>query len=88
MASGNVVRRACFRILFLSCDVWSADVHGTMSLSRAIVTRSVTHLDLERLQIQRSQLGGLAREKVVCPAGASSMAPARARPSGRRISMS
>src|SRR6266516_3654514 len=40
--SGDLVSRACFRILFLSCDVWSGDVHGRMSLSRAVVTQLVT----------------------------------------------
>ena len=42
--SGNVVGRSCFRILGLSCGVWSADVHGRMSLSRAVVTYLVTRL--------------------------------------------
>jgi hypothetical protein len=44
---GKVIRRACFRILLLSCDVWSADVHECMLLSRAVVTRLVTHADLK-----------------------------------------
>ena len=28
--SGNVVGCTCFRILFMNCGVWSADVHGRM----------------------------------------------------------
>ena len=42
--SGNGIDRSCFRILLMSCGVWSADVHGRMSLSRTVVTRLVTHL--------------------------------------------
>jgi hypothetical protein len=40
--SGNFVNRLCFRILFLSCDVSSAGVHGRLSRSAAIVTQLVT----------------------------------------------
>lgn len=43
--SGNAVRRACFRILVLICDVWSAGADVHMPLSRAVVTRLVPHLD-------------------------------------------
>lgn len=45
--SGNVVGCSCFRILFMSCDVWSAHVHGRMPPSRAVVTRLVTHAGLK-----------------------------------------
>ncbi len=41
--SGNFVGCSCFRILALSCGVWSVDVHGRISPSRAVVTRLVTH---------------------------------------------
>ena len=37
-------RRSCFRILTLSCDVWSADVHGRTPPSKAVLTRLVTHI--------------------------------------------
>ena len=40
--SGNFVNRPCFHILFLSCDVSSAGVHGRLSWSAAIVTHLVT----------------------------------------------
>ena len=35
MVSGNGVGRSCFRILSMSCEVWSADVHRRMPSSRA-----------------------------------------------------
>jgi hypothetical protein len=42
--SGNVVGCSCFRILVVSCSAWSADVHGRMPPSRAVVTQLVTRL--------------------------------------------
>ena len=45
--SGNFVDRACFRILILSCGVWSAKVHWRMSLSRVVVTQLVTHIEAQ-----------------------------------------
>jgi hypothetical protein len=48
--SGNDIGRFCFRILGMSCDVLSANVHGSMSLLRPVViqllTRSSTHHEL------------------------------------------
>ena len=44
--SGNDIGRSCFRILTLSCDVWSADVRGCTPPSKAVVTRLVTHIGL------------------------------------------
>ena len=40
--SGNVIGRSCFRILLMSCDAWSADVHRRTPPSRAVVTQLVT----------------------------------------------
>ena len=40
--SGNSVNRPCFRILLVSCDVSSTDVHWRLSSSAAIVTQLVT----------------------------------------------
>ncbi len=40
--SGNAIGRSCFRILAVSCGVWSADVHGSMPPSRTVVTQLVT----------------------------------------------
>ena len=40
--SEKLVNRSCFRILSLNCDVSSADVHGRLSWSAAIVTHLVT----------------------------------------------
>jgi hypothetical protein len=42
--SGNVVGCSCFRILLMSCGVWSSDVHGRIPPWSAVVTRLVTHL--------------------------------------------
>jgi len=39
--SGNVVGCSCFRILLMTCCVWSADVHGRMPPA-AVVTQLVT----------------------------------------------
>jgi hypothetical protein len=45
------VRECCppllLRILALNCGERSTDVHGRMPLSRAVVTRLDTHLDLK-----------------------------------------
>lgn len=40
--SGNVVECSCFRILAVNWNAWSADVHGRMPLSMAVVTQLVT----------------------------------------------
>ena len=61
----NVVRRVCFRILFLSCVVWSADVHGRMPLSRAVVTRLVTHLVSSHPSRSLVHAGCTARQRYV-----------------------
>ena len=42
--SGNDIGRSCFRILMMSCDLWSADVHGRTAPSKVVVTRVVTHI--------------------------------------------
>jgi hypothetical protein len=52
--SGNVIECSCFRILAVSCGVWSADVHGRMPQSRAVVTRLVTHIGT-RVETQGGQ---------------------------------
>jgi hypothetical protein len=41
-APGNIVRRSCFRILLMSCAVWSTGVHRCTLLPRAVVTHLVT----------------------------------------------
>ena len=46
--SGNAVFRPGFRILVMSCDVWSADVHRRTSLWGAVVTQLVTQPTLPR----------------------------------------
>ncbi len=48
-SSGNAIGRSYFRILGVNCGEWSADVHGRMSLSRAVVTQLVTRLGLDEL---------------------------------------
>lgn len=42
MASGNVHRRLCFRILTMTCCKWSARIRWCLSPSAAIVTQLVT----------------------------------------------
>jgi hypothetical protein len=48
-ALGNAVWCSCFRIVLMSCGVWSADVHGRLSPSRVVVTQLVTRLGLDEL---------------------------------------
>src|SRR5271169_30010 len=46
----NVVECSCFRILIVSCGVWSANVHGRTPLWRAVVTRRcIVQLGLEQV---------------------------------------
>jgi hypothetical protein len=65
MASGNDICGSCFRILFLSWDIWSVDVHKRMPLSRAVVTRLVTHLGLKSSVAQLGACGCTARQRHV-----------------------
>ena len=52
--SEELVDRSCFRILFLNCDVSSADVHGRLSWSAAIVTGYLVTQDF-LLLVQESE---------------------------------
>jgi hypothetical protein len=47
--SGNSIYLPCFRIMFLNCDVSSANVHGPLPPSRVVVTQLVTRLGLDAL---------------------------------------
>ena len=65
--SEKLVDRSCFRMLFLNCDVSSADVQGRLSWPAAIVTHLVTQDFL--LLVQESE--EIRHERVMTASQAS-----------------